>query len=316
VLKIDKIQVQAGQISLPKLPNWAKSMLRAGWWMRKFYGNGVRLFMPILVPERGCCSVFCSLGSLLKSMTNDARIISWEELSELQENSTIYFVWNGAPMEGVVGGYIEVDGKHGRQISIVSKIKKYKGSSISILPDYIHNYHISLTPHTITKRHLKQLNKLAKFYAVVDEDFNEACVDKNDVETLIISNKAEWNRQNQDIYLSCNGSKELIQITQLLMQNDNTQSGPSRTLLQSPRSVNPIDAPLVILDGSDSIQSWRHFPNSNIIFLLSHSEYDQEASDTFTMMAGYNDDSLVPDDFPEDFGFPEGCESMLMTVQQ
>jgi len=316
MLKVDRIQVQTEELGLQRLPNWAKSMTLIGWWMRKQSGGNARLFMPVLLPARYCCSAFCGLGSLLFSLTKDAETITWNEFEALQNNTRIYFVHHGALLEGTVGAYIEVNNERGRQVSIEEGVKKYQGVSISIFPNHIQSYRISLTPHAATKHQMKKLSKAASFYRETVEEFNEACVDKTEVETLIISNKAAWNRQNENISLTHKGKSNLQKITQLLMQNDNVASGPSRTLLQSPKTVNPMEVPLVILDGPDALQSWQLFPHANILFLLSHAEYDQEAMDLLSMLASSRDESIIPDKDTVNSGFPNGCESMLFAVKQ
>jgi len=316
MLKVDRIQVQTEELGLQRLPGWAKSMILIGWWMRKHSGGSARLFMPFLLPARYCCSAFCGLGSLLNSLTKDAETVTWNEFESLENNTRIYFVHYGDLMEGTVGAFTEVNRERGRQVYVEKGPKKYQDSSLSIFPDYIQKYHVSLTPHAATKRQTKKLSKAAFFYKETVEGFNEACIDKGDVETLIVSNKAAWDRQNENISLTYKGKTHLQKITQLLMKSDNVDSGPSKTLLQSPKTAQSMEVPLVILDGPDALQNWQLFTHANIIILLSHTEYDQEAMDLISMLASCRDESIIPDKHTPNSGFPPGCESMLFAVQQ
>ena len=66
------------QMGWQTLPKWIEFMIWAGWVMRSANSDS-RQIMVLLLPERYCCSAFCSLGAILAGSTIPHNSLMWDE---------------------------------------------------------------------------------------------------------------------------------------------------------------------------------------------------------------------------------------------
>lgn len=113
-----------GQSGMPK---WIEFMIWAGWKMRTNISDS-RQIMVLLLPERYCCSAFCSLGAVMAGSTFPCDSITWKEFENFDEGKSIFLLIEHRgkikPVEGVVGEFINDINAQGRRVKIQSRNKE------------------------------------------------------------------------------------------------------------------------------------------------------------------------------------------------
>ena len=88
------------QMEWQTLPKWIEFMIWAGWVMRSANLDS-RQIMVLLLPERYCCSAFCSLGAILAGSTIPHNSLMWDEFLNFDKGDSIFattqlFGWEAA----------------------------------------------------------------------------------------------------------------------------------------------------------------------------------------------------------------------------
>lgn len=283
------------------LPKWIQFMIWAGWVMRTNNTNS-RQIMAMLLPERYCCSAFCSWGAVIAGSTLPCASITWDEFASFDDGMKIYLLVDHdkkiKPVEGVVGDFYNDNGLEGRWVSILSRNKKFKNSSVLVLSSNIEKFQLSTIPHASQIR-LGKLKNISKFYDKYIPGYQETWITCNNIESAIVTNKASWIRQIEDIKViprssSNGGPTNLFDLSTLLMISDCDDTPSSHTrVISSVSSEDVSGIPLIILDGVDALSKWDNYINGNTIILLSRAEFSEEAENILSMLSTYRDDSLL-----------------------
>ncbi len=301
-LQLDKsfyIRETSSDKKLAEAPPWVKFLINIGYHLNR-KADYSRLITVILFPERYLCSGFLALGAILRGASHEHEFINWENFKSLSEGDKVFILYdsNGklTTREAKVGSFYDRSGLLGRWIAIVPQKKSEEGTSYWITKDNIKNYRISRFKHASTIK-LGKLNKNAKLLSRLSSSFSDSWIIGNSIESFIVTNKAEWTRQVDDIELGLvsQASKKpnSIPLGDLLMLSQDDQSSSFHTFLTSPSSmVNKVNTDLVILDGKEALAEWEKFSNSNLIICLSRLEFDDEQENTLSMLSNFRDSNL------------------------
>lgn len=281
-------------------PKWIEFMIWAGWKMRTNISKS-RQIMVMLLPERYCCSAFCSLGAVMAGSTFPCNSIKWKEFENFDEGKSIYLLIEHRgkikPVEGVVGEIVNDINAQGRRVKIQSRNKNLDGASVLVLKNNIEKYQISITPHA-SQIKLGKLTKLSRFFSDAINGYQESWIIGNNIESAVVTNKAAWIRQIEGISVTSDGSPKVsanhsFELSKLLMIAGCDEMPSSHTrIISSISSEDVEDVPLVILDGMEALSKWENYMQSNVIVLLSRSEYMEEAENIISMLSTYRDDNL------------------------
>ena len=285
------------------LPKWIEFMIWAGWKMHATSLDS-RQIMVLLLPERYCCSAFCSLGAIVAGSTIARSSVMWDEFLKFNEGGSIYLLYNHKgktkPIEATIGSYSRSDDIDGRWVVVKSKNKSLDGLSILMTKNNIDGLQISNTPHA-SQIKLGKLNKISKFYNQIINGYQESWIVKSNIESVIVTNKAAWTRQIEEVHIAMDSElldsvndKDKYELRKLLMTGDCEDSSASHTRIVSTTSADKVDKiPLTIMDGVDALARWESYLQSNLIVLLSRAEYTEEAENILSMLSSHREDDLV-----------------------
>jgi len=291
----------SSEMELQVTPKWIDFMIWTGWKMRNVNSDS-RQIMVLLLPERYCCSAFCSLGAILAGSTIAHNTVMWDDFLTFDTGDTIYLIYETEgrmiPGEAVTGDFCENDGLSGRWVKIKTKRKNHSGVSFLINKNNIESYQISKERHA-SQMKLGKLKKLSRFFSNVVDGYQESWIVSNRVESVIVTNKAVWLRQMEGVNISdcselSSSLNDKFELSQLLMTGDFEDSPSSHTRIVAAISADEIgEIPLTIMDGVDALVRWESYLKSNIIVLLSRAEYTEEAENILSMLSSFREDDLV-----------------------
>lgn len=289
------------EMAFQPVPKWIEFMIWAGWKMRTNISKS-RQIMVMLLPERYCCSAFCSLGAVMAGSTFPCDSISWEEFEKFNEGKSIFLLVEHRgkikPVEGVVGEFTNDINTEGRRVKIQSRNKNLNGASVLVLKSNIEKYQISITPHA-SQIKLGKLTKLSRFFNKTINGYQESWIVGNNIESAVVTNKVAWIRQIEGVNVISNNAPKgaanhSFELSKLLMIADCNETPSSHTRIISSVSSEDIEGvPLVILDGIEALSKWESYMQSNVIVLLSRSEFTEEAENIISMLSTYRDDDLL-----------------------
>jgi len=287
-------------LELQTIPKWVEFMIWAGWKMHLTKPDA-RYVMVLLLPERYCCSAFCSFGAILAGSATAHSSFRWDDFSELESGDTIFLIYKneGKPLSGeaTVGDFYENDPSSGRWVNLITKRKRHCGAKFLINKNNIESFQISKERH-ISQIRLGRLNKLSKFLNAIVDGYQQSWIVGNSIESVIVTNKADWLRHMEDVNIAINGLsrsiKNRIELRELLMLGDCENSSSSHTRVVSSVSTDEVNKnPLTILDGPDALARWENHLQGNIIVLLSRAEYTEEAENIISMLSSCRMDDLA-----------------------
>ncbi len=319
------------------LPEWFRYLTWLGWWMHCNSKQDRRIFTAVILPTRICCSAFCSLGSVISAArfqcdTSTGAFMGWKQVSELEHETEIFFhlrddssSFGRKNAKGLFKGITKVtlpfdDGGDTEcaRIDIVSIRRNESNCSLFIPREKIVGYDISLTQHTSDRRE-RRLEKLGEFYSDLIQDSQTGWVLSGKKDNLVITNKAGWKRQYENLWVSTLDLDEEAQnhpLPDIVLSTDDMDDQHNRSLLLPYRTeiVNSKDIPLAILDGPEAIVSLRDTRCPNVIMLLDTIEYEQTISNTLTQIASQRSDGELPTIERVPDSLPQGVQMEMYAV--
>lgn len=289
------------------LPDWASFLVWLGSVNRGFQFKDIRVFCVVLLPTRICCSSLAAFGSIANSLTNPENVLSWDLFLQCEEGLKVYFLHtdrkgNRKQLVGELGSIVEYGDQKLRRINIVSNRRELQGLSFQIGQSRFLDSNISFHPHH-RSRLLSDLYDLSDFFSRTLQGFNENRLLLRDVESVIVTSRAGWERENEDVLLGIveDLTPSLVTVKEALLTRF------SRTLVCTPKSkdLQDINCPLAILDGMDALRSREFIKASNMLILLDQNEYGEEAEDVLSQFSAY-----CHKDRPHEFkDLPSQCPS-------
>lgn len=289
------------------LPGWASFLVWLGSVSRGFQFDDKRVVCVALLPTRICCSSLAALGSITNSLTNPDNGLSWDLFLECEEGLNVYFLYpdkkgKRKQFEGQLGRVEDREGQKLRNIKIISRRRDCQGLSIHIGLSRFLDSNVSFHPYH-RSRLLSELYELSDFFGRALHRFNENRLLLRDPESVVITSRAGWERENENVHL---GVVE-DQVPIFLPAKEVLLTRFSRTLLYTPKSrdLHDINCPLAILDGLDALRSREFINASNMLVLLDQNEYGEEAEDILSQFA-----TFCNKDKPQEFkNLPSQCPS-------
>lgn len=276
------------------LPEWAGFLVEVGNWIAELDDKGGRLFCAILLPSRILASSLVAFGALSNSLKNPSDAISWEDFLEYESGTQVYFLYEfpkkgKRQLEGALGGITRYGNESLREIHIDGKRKEHKNLTISLSKTRFKEASVSLHSHHRTAL-LNSLNNLADSYRDLLTPFNESRLLLSQEECMIVTNKAAWWREVEDLYL-CGSpdSEHRSPLVDLLMLNC------GRVKLCSPRNREIVssESKFSILDGIDALRSKDNILSKKTLILLDRNEYQEEAEDLIYGFSDYCDQNVA-----------------------
>ena len=293
-------------------PEWAEFLFEVGYWLGGLGDTGGRLFCTILLPSRVFASALVALGALSRSLQNSSNGMPWETFLELESGTHVYFLYNipkkgKRQLEGKLGEVISYGNESLRKIHIEAKKKEHKNLTISLSKSHYEEANVSRHPQHRTVL-LNDLSDVADVYRYFLPSFNENRLLLSQEECLIVTNKAAWKREVEDLFIFSSITPEHSYLfSDLLMLKY------GRVQLCSPRSreINYFNTDLSILDGIDPLRSKDNISSSNSLIILEKNEYQEEAEDLIYSLSDYCDRDEPLDTIEPAFTCPDGIEIQL-----
>jgi len=296
----------------PLLPEWFAFLIWLGAWMRKKQIDNGRIVCAVLLPTRRCCASFCAFGALMDALLNPHRSITWKNFLACPNETPVYLLCpeknnpnKRKQVEGVLKEVVRYGTEMFRKIQIINGGRRYENLTIIVKNCGFKDYKISLKPH-YGGRLINALSELSVFFSKMVPEFNEDFLLISEPESMVITNRAAWHRENEDIVLvpPVSNVQASYNMAELLMISHH------RTILMSPktRDIDNFSPPLAILDGLDSMRSWEMSKARNMIIMLDRVEYDEEAENLLHDFSNYSIEMpTIFNDVPRIF--PQGIEA-------
>lgn len=302
------------------LPDWVGFLIWAGWWMNRRSLDNKKKVLVLLLPTRMCCSAFCCLGALIRSIENGSELFSWDKFLELPEGSqvSLYYPDPKSPhrkvaVEGIVGRII--DKQTARQIKIISKHRSFKRLIHSVYSCKFGEYRITARS-PVPMRWFNKVSNILPFYTKILNNVNPSSVLVWSKECLLITNLSTYRSEIEDIFVSVINNHYSFGLHELLMPSQDFNADYSGIFLASPKSavVTSIRSPIAILNGSVAVKSWERISSPNIIVLLDQMEYDDSMENFIAQLsdARAEEVALLPEGIPENL--PAGAEMSIFVL--
>lgn len=294
------------------LPEWAEFLVEVGRWIAELDDKGGRIFCAILLPSRILASSLVAFGALSSSLKNPSDAISWEDFLEYESGMQVYFLYEfpkkgKRQLEGTLGELTRYGNESLREIYIDGKRKEHKNLTISLSKARFKEANVSLHSHHRTAL-LNSLNNLADSYRDLLTSFNENRLLLSQEECMIVTNKAAWSREVEDLCLcGSSDSEHRSPLVDLLMLSC------GRVKLCSPRSreIASSESKFSILDGIDALRSKDNILSKKTLILLDRNEYQEEAEDFIYGFSDYCDQNGGQDVSKPNIFCPDGIDIQL-----
>jgi hypothetical protein len=199
--------------------------------------------------------------------------------------------------EALVERTQEYKGAVGLVVSVVNP-KRLNGLRQWLLREHLGQHQVSLEPFCSSRREHKR-EKISDFYRQVVSDFDDRWMIERKAECLIVTTRARWVRNINGITVLAvgDGTAGPYSLKELLPHADIGQAEPGKVLLASPPSRRVAESSEIqpgILDGPEALRSWEHVLTDSVLILLEQSEFDEEAGQTISLLAGARTDSNFP----------------------
>lgn len=304
------------------LPDWVEFLIWAGWWMNKRLPEKAKYVLVLLLPTRICCSAFCCLGALIRSIEKGDAILSWDQFMKLPVGNKVCLRYpdpkerrRKIPVEGMIWEDVS---KVSRNIKIISQNRRFSGLFQSVFHSSFNDYAITSAPPPSS--HLdKKVSKILLFYNSIMNNFNGASVLSWSKECVLVTSLAGWKSETDNITLyvhETSKKRSHYALQELLMPSYDPNAEYSGIFMATPKSniLNMVDSPLAILNGPDAVKSWDRIKSSNIIILLDHLEYDVSMENILALLSDACSNRVVdlPEGIPENL--PSGVEMALFDL--
>jgi hypothetical protein len=306
------------------IPEWVGFLIWAGWLMNRKSPQHERTVLVILLPTRICCSVFCCLGALIRSIERGDTILSWDQFLALPAGSKVCVRYPGSKtrmrkktVEGIVGRNMTAT-QAAREITITSKNKSYNALTQWVFQCKFNDYEI--TPAApLSSRMDSKLSNIMIFYKTIVKGFRPTSVLAWSRECLLVTNLASWRSEAGGVMIfPQEESKRMSSYTlhELLMPSHDLKAEYSGIFLSTPKSdkTSFLNSPIAILNGPEAIKSWDRIRSSNVIMLLDHTEYDDTIENFLAPFSDARNDKTVvlPEGIPADL--PAGVELVIFAL--
>ncbi|HPQ44619.1 MAG TPA: hypothetical protein PKZ42_10370 [Syntrophales bacterium] len=271
------------------LPDWASFLIWLGATMRRLQFEDMHIFCLALLPTRICGSALSAFGSLTNSLINSENELSWDLFLECEDGLKVYFIQPGKngkkeQLEGELQCVNSRNGQKLRSIRIISRSKRFQDLIFQISESKFKDIKVAFHPH-YPSRLLNHLHDLSNFFSRTLTNFNKNNLLMHDIESIVITNRAGWFRENSEILFGTVGAdlSTFLSIKEILL----TRFGRCHLCSPKSREIEILKSPLAILDGLDALRSRESIQARNFLILLDQEEYGEEAEDIFTQFSGY-----------------------------
>ena len=294
------------------IPDWVAFLLWAGWWMRSHARPDCRLHLVVLLPARSCCAAITALGACLASAREDIDGLTYPELMALAEGTRVSLHIDGKTMAGTIGSIESLGGQPARKVTLNTNLKRYRNSTFWLHEQNLYQASTDQKREIGTQRQAV-LQRVEQFYKSVDRFSKPGWPQSGRKEVLVATSKAAWKRDVVDVVgqVSGGGSSLEIVLRDLLVETDNPQGWPGKTLLISQAGqMNDLpEVHLAVLDGPDAVRRAREVQANTVVMLVEHREYDETVEPEIAMMAEYCENEVIPEDVPDQL--PVGIQASV-----
>jgi hypothetical protein len=293
------------------LPQWAAFFLWAGWWARRNINRESRIVSVIVTPTRATSAAFSCLGALIASAQSYEKVLSWSGLVNLPVGTEVYFRHGRDSLQGTVKDLYKINGQNLIKISVSSKARRYKSSSISIDIELFREYTFSLKP-PMKKKRLEACEGNAKYFSNIISGFEKDWFLSQKAECFLVTNKSRFRAEVENLFLGAT-QQDFHRFTDLLCLSEDQADAHHNTILTSPRSgIDQFDRyPLAVIDGLDALSMIEHIRSRNALILLDRTEFLEDARDRVLRLSNGHSGGPIPDSSQVHGLIPTGVE---MTV--
>ncbi len=265
--------------------DWLHLMVEIGYWAYTNADNnelGKNTYITLLVPTRQCCSQFILFGSILASLSDCNKNLSWQEILDLDEDTEVYCdekIGGSSKFKAYAGKRITMNGDEGREFKRLGKSKRKKEEKFTFFENYYHQRKLSLVQPP-TRGYIGTFNSTLKYYQNLLKDA-ELSLDNSKCDNLLITNKTQWNHRSKSIF-SDNGNSMLDLLFSAPQTNDrfskiNIKSDEAYNYTIQREELKDDQSKLAILDGYKAVLKHIEYVINpkNIVLLLEYEEYDE-----------------------------------------
>jgi hypothetical protein len=317
------IQIGTGDFLLGehRLPEWAAFLVWAGWWIRQTQESECRVVLVVLVPDRGCSGILCSLGVILASVADSRDYLQWQEFLDLPIGQDVYLRLpesdGSEPAQAVLDTAELVRGLQGRWLTL-SLPKRNAGGRWFVCKHTFSSYGCSLTPYPSRQREAR-LQGAADFFRDTHPVFDERWLLSNATDCTILTNLSRWDQELNSLQARVtdhSGVSTEYALSDLILSGRPQDTSQARILLQSPRVglIQSAQLPVAILNGPKALIRWEEVKSRNLLVLLDRTEFEEDSRQLLFLLSSARDDSMcpVPEGVPRKL--PPGVELMLFAI--
>ncbi len=296
------------------LPQWAAFFLWAGWWARRNINKESRIVLVIVTPTRATSAAFSCLGALIASAQSYENVLSWSGLVNLPVGTEVFFRNGRDSLQGTVKGSYKTNGQDLIKISVDSKKRRYKSSSISLDIGRFREYTFSLNP-PMKKKQLEVCKGTAKYFSDMIDGFDKDWFLSQDAECFLVTNKSRFRTEVENLFLG-GTPNNFHGFPDLLCLSEDQTDTHHKTILTSPRSgIDQSDRyPLAVIDGLDALSMIEHIRSRNALILLDRTEFLEDARDRVLRLSSGHSGGPIPDSSQVLGLIPIGIEMAVFTT--
>lgn len=207
---------------------------------------------------------------------------------------------NKVRVEAALGPVVKIGDQTGRSATVSSRKKMVNGVKITLFPNNIDSYDVSLSPH-VSQHKLGKLSKIFTFYRHIVGASENGWLHSESLDSILVTNKAEFNREIDKVVIAtgtegCLSRPKITYDLQDLLLHGGCEASELRTLLTSPGASDISEnAPLAILDGLNGLRELDRVNTLNVVVILNQHEYNEECEELIKRYSRCRDNSLMPE---------------------
>lgn len=304
------------------LPAWAEFFLELG--VKTYHAARLpgKTFLIVLLPTRIGAAAVAALGVLAASAEENIRPLTKKELLDLPIGSQV----------------VSFETVKNKKAVWKWRIREGKGDRLRELFFYdtkcgtAHSFHISENTSKLrdfydetaaSQGKVSRLKKEASFYRTLIDRPDSKWPYLLRTECLIITNRAKWEREIQDLEAAVfqspkSFSDNNISLSRLLMFDEISKDFYQRVSLSSygdkARETSLLTP--VILDGPEALLSHDSLQSRSILCLLSRTEYSSEVKQTIQELLNCRSDELTAQVVELEATGPAGTDMIVFSLEE
>ncbi len=280
--------------SFASLPEWSAFSIWLGEWAHAFNDRSHNLVALALLPSTEVVAPLASFGALIDSVALPSSIPSWSSFESMTSGKIVYLIppKKNSSCKAEINEMYMRDNQAFRKVTVLEGPKNIREAILYISEEYFTSYSIRLVPH-LSKRRKWKTGKSLGFMDLLlpagDIDWTES----DAIEAYVITSPSVWEEICPTTYLRTDDMGTCISLKDILLYNQSSGGAPTKIMTASSRSTtHPKKPALTIFDGLKSAYSWESIHAKNMLFLMSFSDWSEEAYNLLQPLFNWADNQI------------------------